>query len=92
MDSARFNGKLAVVIELQTTLNATQREECNLQESALCVTGSEFICFSVPVKQLKASPMRRVRASGYVTGRKMKNNDDNPDNFDFSRRRFPFNL
>ena len=54
------------------------------QRLALCVIDSEFTCFSVPVKQLKKSPVRVVRVSGRVTGSKMKIDDEHPDNLDFS--------
>ena len=62
------------------------------QRLALSLADSEFICFSVPVKQLNKSPARVVPVTGHVTGPKMKIDDEHPDNFDLSSRRFSFDL
>jgi len=87
-----LHGKLSIVIRVKTTLNATEREECNLQRLALCLAESEFTCFSVPVKQLKPSPARMARVSSYIADRKLKIDDEYPDNFDLSPRIFSFDL
>jgi non-heme chloroperoxidase len=46
-------------VKVETTTN----NNIESQRLALCIADFKFICFSVPVKQLKSNPMRVVRTS-----------------------------
>lgn len=87
-----FHDKLPIVIRLKTSLNATDREESNPRRLTLGGADSEFTRFSVPVKQVKPSPVRVVQTCSRVAGRALKPNDRYPDNFAVSHSQLHLDL
>jgi len=62
----------------------TTNDRNESQRLALSLADFGFTCFSVPMKQLKPNPVRVIWAGSRVAGRKMKIDDEDPDNLDFS--------